>query len=1077
MKRLLRAASALLFVVFAALSLAQTQLWSSYQPFQLPVWEDSVKMVQGPDGNFYSVGTAGTRTMQINKWSSSGQLLWTRQFDGIPSRIAVSSAWIVVLGTTKRLANDDNSQTVLLRYDLTGNASQPIFGVDAQFHDVALAPNGDAVVAATVFSGPNPEAEYLRYSSGGTLLATAFYTGTNTNASSILANTQGVTLMGHTGASFFIAQYAYNGSLNWSRVYTFSDPNTTAAGLQFGSDSSGALYLMTTSYDSQTDVYTTHALKYDALGNLIYDTTLNLPFNAFAVGPSGQVGIGLSDGEMVQLTPGGAVQWSSSAGDSISVRSASYDANGNLYYAGRTSNVSVYTGAIGMMNPSGVRQWLVQATQPITFAEFVSVAATPDGAVTFGYTGSHITLGASIGLYKVDASGNRLWTVDNGLVDSAELAVGAVVDSSGNTYVLGKRQTQSIPVASEGVLSKFDSNGTVQWSQRFGVQAYQLELCPGGGVETADMPFQSAAPITIRRFSAAGTLMWHTDLPDIEGARQIFDRTERTIIQRHTMIIDSAGNTYVVGRKVSHTSHVLVYKLDASGNVVWTGDWNSLITTSSLIPQDIAVSPAGFVYALVYNQAQFSECNAIVLQLDAATGAINWTQPTSQVFELTEGLVLKTNSSGDAFVLGEKVGINPGSAFVWKLASDGTTQWKTTIPGMDQLPGMTDLAIDSAGNIFATGASINASDAFQYTGFRVVLAKLNSSGVPQWTRLWDDPAGDGTIANRIMLDANGNAVLGGTTWNQQTGRDLFVLRLSGVDGQPLWPDSGDVFRNGAAIFDGGWGLQDYFSGIGLDSSGNIYVGGSSVGPEGSQDLNAVKYAPTASRPALDDQFVGQTVSTSMVAGQTYNVSMTFKNTGSTAWTKASGFRLAAINPFPNSTWGPSSINLSSSDVVNPGQSRTFKFSVYAPMTAGTYNFQWQMRATSGLFGQTSTNVAVQVVKKQHAARFISESVVTTVHAGQQFFVQVVMENVGTNTWTAATGYSLRPVTGFPTWGVTMVPVNGTVAPGQTTSFTFAATAPSAPGTYAMEWQMFRNASFWSGFFGDRTPKKTITVVP
>jgi hypothetical protein len=346
-----------------------------------------------------------------------------------------------------------------------------------------------------------------------------------------------------------------------------------------------------------------------------------------------------------------------------------------------------------------------------------------------------------------------------------------------------------------------------------------------------------------------------------------------------------------------------------------------------------------------------------------------------------------------------------------------------------------------------------------------------------FTRPWDDPNGDSTIAQRIVLDANGNAVLGGTTWNELTGRDLFVLRLSGSDGQPLWPDSGDVFRNGAAIFDAGWGLQDYFSGMGLDSTGHIYVGGNSVGPEGTQDLHAVKYNTLATRGSLDAQFIGQTVSTNMVAGQTYNVFVSFKNTGSTAWTKATGFKLGSINPSLNTTWSLSTVALSSTDVINPGDTKVFKFTVYAPGATGTYNFQWQMRSSAGTFGQPSTNVAVNVTKKAHAARFLSESVDTVVHAGQHFWVQVNMQNVGTNTWTAGTGYSLRPVTGQPTWGITSVPVNGTVLPGQSTSFTFAAVAPATPGKYTMEWQMFRTVSFFTGFFGDRTPIRTITVVP
>lgn len=108
-------------------------------------------------------------------------------------------------------------------------------------------------------------------------------------------------------------------------------------------------------------------------------------------------------------------------------------------------------------------------------------------------------------------------------------------------------------------------------------------------------------------------------------------------------------------------------------------------------------------------------------------------------------------------------------------------------------------------------------------------------------------------------------------------------------------------------------------------------------------------------------YLSQTVPTTMTAGQQYSVSVRVQNTGGTAWSAAGLYRLGAINPYDNVTWGMGRIVLSNTEAVGPGQQKTFTFTVRAPTTPGTYNFQWRM-VQEGVtwFGDTSANVAVNV---------------------------------------------------------------------------------------------------------------------
>jgi hypothetical protein len=113
-------------------------------------------------------------------------------------------------------------------------------------------------------------------------------------------------------------------------------------------------------------------------------------------------------------------------------------------------------------------------------------------------------------------------------------------------------------------------------------------------------------------------------------------------------------------------------------------------------------------------------------------------------------------------------------------------------------------------------------------------------------------------------------------------------------------------------------------------------------------------------------FVSQSVPTTMTAGQTYTVSVTMQNTGTTTWTSANQYGLGAQNPHDNNNWGTNRIPLPATTA--PGANVTFSWSVTAPSTPGTYNFQWKL-VQDGLewFGVLSTNVSVNVLAQNAKA--------------------------------------------------------------------------------------------------------------
>jgi hypothetical protein len=107
-------------------------------------------------------------------------------------------------------------------------------------------------------------------------------------------------------------------------------------------------------------------------------------------------------------------------------------------------------------------------------------------------------------------------------------------------------------------------------------------------------------------------------------------------------------------------------------------------------------------------------------------------------------------------------------------------------------------------------------------------------------------------------------------------------------------------------------------------------------------------------------FVAQQVPAIVPAGASIQVSATFQNTTNITWLPTEGYVLASAAPNGNTAWGVSSVPLPMA--VAAGASVTFEFSVVAPTTVGTYNFQWQMNFPAGVpFGLISPATPVEVV--------------------------------------------------------------------------------------------------------------------
>lgn len=132
-------------------------------------------------------------------------------------------------------------------------------------------------------------------------------------------------------------------------------------------------------------------------------------------------------------------------------------------------------------------------------------------------------------------------------------------------------------------------------------------------------------------------------------------------------------------------------------------------------------------------------------------------------------------------------------------------------------------------------------------------------------------------------------------------------------------------------------------------------------------------------PVLGSAFVSQSVPTTMTVGASVPVSLTFRNTGTFAWSANQTFKLGSQQTQDNNTWGFNRVSLSATDIINQGQTQQFSFNVIAPTVPGDYLFQWKLvqDSTATWFGDASPVVIVHVVPSSTCCTPSSDTFCTT----------------------------------------------------------------------------------------------------
>jgi uncharacterized delta-60 repeat protein len=298
---------------------------------------------------------------------------------------------------------------------------------------------------------------------------------------------------------------------------------------------------------------------------------------------------------------------------------------------------------------------------------------------------------------------------------------------------------------------------------------------------------------------------------------------------------DNSGNVYVTG--VSWGSGTgpdyATIKYNSAGQEEWVARYDGPVGFGDDSAAAIAVDSSGNVYVTGESMNLNAEMDYATIKYNSA-GQEQWVARYTGPGNFDEATAIAIDSSGNVYVTGSSEDSDFRDDIVTiKYNAAGQQQWVARYngPGNDEDEAI-GIAVDGSGNVFVAGAGVGTT----YPDYDYVTIKYSSTGQEEWVARYNGPGEGVDIATSMAIDGSGNTYVTGASTGPNGDYNYATIKYD-PSGQEQWVEHYDGPANG----------DDSPSGIALDSSGNVYVTGSSTGANSSSDYATVKYNPAGLR--------------------------------------------------------------------------------------------------------------------------------------------------------------------------------------------------------------------------------------
>ncbi|MGC2236162.1 MAG: FG-GAP-like repeat-containing protein [Pyrinomonadaceae bacterium] len=193
--------------------------------------------------------------------------------------------------------------------------------------------------------------------------------------------------------------------------------------------------------------------------------------------------------------------------------------------------------------------------------------------------------------------------------------------------------------------------------------------------------------------------------------------------------------------------------------------------------------------------------------------------------------MLGRDAQGNVYVGGTSDTDDNGQTdiILFKVDSNGNRLWTRTFNGSGgYADGIRDIAVDAGGNVYLAGYAFNnltgADQSYDY-----VILKYDTNGNLLWSRTYDGPSKRDDLPTSMKIDATGNVYVTGESYTIGASWTDYATVKYDTNGNQIW----------AKRFDGG--MADTAYELELDTAGNIYVTGESLGSKTGGDILTIKY--------------------------------------------------------------------------------------------------------------------------------------------------------------------------------------------------------------------------------------------
>jgi hypothetical protein len=396
---------------------------------------------------------------------------------------------------------------------------------------------------------------------------------------------------------------------------------------------------------------------------------------------------------------------------------------------------------------------------PITFESGVSISA-----------GITIT-NQPVAVSYIDLFGNNFTNPAPTISRQSALAY----DSSDNLYA-AVYVSDSV---STGLVSKFNVSGAIQWQKTLAASSpsdtsfIALDVDNSSnvyisGITAADGTL-NGRDIQIAKYDTDGNLQWQKTLG-----------TAGTLQQGLGVAVEaSTGNFYIFGifwpSSSSQLSRTIVAKYNTSGVLQWQRSLTPAVSSDDASGQDIALDSAGNVYIVGSTPTGTTSGQGFLVKYNSS-GVLQWQVGLSIGTGQSNYQGIAIDSSDNIFVTGTATASGTSYGVVAKYNASGVLQWKKQIGSAGGYPNLTDITLDSSGNIYVTGnVGPNTSS---------YIIKYDTNGSVLWQRNLQ------SLTHRVQLysitiDSSNYIVVGGYSSPVAGGSNQVIMVKLPGDGTPV----------------------------------------------------------------------------------------------------------------------------------------------------------------------------------------------------------------------------------------------------------------------------------------------------